>query len=130
MLTLGLTGKESLIVNLNKCASAVGSGELAVLATPVLAALMEQTAAASIAGKTEKGTTTVGTSLSIRHLSPTPVGMTVYCESELTEIDGRRLVFKLTAYDAAGVIGTATHERVIIDREAFLRKADEKRAQR
>ena len=124
---LGLIGKESLIVNLNKCACSVGSGDLEVLATPVLAALMEQTAAQSLVGEIEPDKTTVGISLNVKHIAPTPMGMTVRAESELVEIDGRRLVFRITAQDASGVVGTATHERMIVDREAFLKKVAEKR---
>ena len=127
MLKLGMIGKEQTIVNLGKTASAIGSGDLEVLSTPVLAAMMEAAAVNSLAGQLDGGQTTVGISLNVKHLSPTPIGMTASAESELTEIDGRRLVFKITAYDASGVIGTATHERMIVDREAFLKKANDKR---
>ncbi len=126
MLKIGLIGKEQAIVGLSKCAREMGSGSLDVFATPALCALMEAAAVNSLAGHLEQGMTTVGTAISIKHTSPTGTGMTVGAQSELTEIDGRRLVFKITAYDNAGVIGTATHERMIVDGEKLLQKANSK----
>ena len=65
------------------------------------------------------------TKLEITHDAPTPLGMTVTCESELTEIDGRRLVFAVTAKDETGtVIGKGRHERFIVWEEKFQAKAD------
>lgn len=123
MLKIGLIGKEQTIVNLSKCAKSMGSGSLDVFATPALCALMEAAAVNSLAGVLEPGQTTVGTAISIKHTSPTATGMTVGAESELTEIDGKRLVFKITAYDKAGVIGTAIHERMLVDGERLMAKA-------
>ncbi|WP_330679727.1 thioesterase family protein, partial [Emergencia timonensis] len=74
----------------------------------------------------EEGSGTVGTQLNVSHLSATPLGMTVRCESELTEVDGRKLVFKVAAYDDAGLIGEGTHERFIVKNEKFQAKADSK----
>ena len=65
----------------------------------------------------------VGVSMNLKHTAPTALGMTVGAESELVEIDGRRLVFKITAYDKAGVIGTAEHERMIVNGDRMLEKA-------
>ncbi len=127
MLKTGLTGREQTIVNLSKCAKEVGSGSLEIYSTPSLVALMEASAVNCVEGKLGIGQTTVGTSIEVKHTSPTPAGMTVGAISELTEIDGRRLVFKITAYDAAGVIGTATHERMIVDVQKMTEKAYSKR---
>ncbi len=127
MLKVGLIGTEQVIVNLSKCASEVGSGDLEVFSTPALCAVMEGAAINSLSGLLPYGKTTVGASIDIRHLSPTPTGMTVFAKSELVEVDGSRLVFQITAFDKAGVIGTATHERRIIDRAPFLDKAEAKR---
>ena len=69
---------------------------------------------------------TVGTLMNAKHLSPTPVGLEVTCRAELTEVDGRRLVFKVTAEDARGPIGEGTHERAIIQNERFVTKAYKK----
>ena len=74
----------------------------------------------------EEGSGTVGTLLDVKHMAPTPVGMKVTCETELIEVDGRRLVFSVKASDETGVIGEGTHERFIIQNEKFQTKADAK----
>ena len=68
----------------------------------------------------------MGTRMDAKHLSPTPVGMDVTCRAELTQVEGRRLVFRVTAWDAQGPIGEGTHERVIIQAPRFLEKAQKK----
>ena len=103
----------------------MGSGTLDVFATPAMIALMEQTAWQSVTPYLEEGQGTVGIRLEISHDAPTPLGMEVSCESELVEIDGRRLVFEVVAKDALGtIIGKGRHERFIIDEEKFQKKAD------
>ena len=123
MLKTGLTGREQTIVSLSKSAKEMGSGSLEIFATPALCALMEVAAVNSLSGCLDVGKTTVGISMNLKHTAPTALGMTVGAESELVEIDGRRLVFKITAYDKAGVIGTAEHERMIVDSDRMLKKA-------
>ncbi len=108
-------------------AAVLGSGTLMVYATPAMAALMEGACMDSVAGELEPGFGTVGTALSIQHCSATPLGERVWCESRLTEVAGRRLTFSVTAYDGAGVIGEGTHERVVIQNQRFLEKANKKR---
>lgn len=110
----------------NNTAATMGSGTLAVFATPAMITIIEETAWRSVAPYLEEGQATVGTKLDIRHVSPTPVGMTVRCETELTEIDGRCLKFKANVYDETGLIGTGTHERFIIYADKFQAKADSK----
>lgn len=114
-------------VTQEKTASSMGSGDLAVFATPAMAALMEGTAAQSVARHLAPGETTVGTALSLRHTAATSVGMQVYCKSELTQVQGRTLTFWITAWDDAGPIGEAEHQRVIVDAERFMQKAQAKR---
>lgn len=126
MIQTGIKGQETMIVTAADTALAVGSGTLEVLATPKVAALMEQTAWKSIDSELEEGTSTVGTLLSLQHLSPTPVGGSVRCESELTAVNGRELTFQLSAYDNAGLIATAEHKRFLIYKERFLKKASER----
>ena len=109
-----------------KTAAALGSGTLSVYATPAMIALMENTALRSVADKLDDGMTTVGTKIDIVHTSASPVGSTITCESELTWIDRRRLVFSVTAYDNAGEIGKGTHERFIVDCGKFMEKANAK----
>lgn len=80
----------------------------------------------SVADELEKGEGTVGTKVSLSHSAPTPLGKKVRCETELVEIDRKRLVFNFTVYDDSGVVGSGTHERFIINSEKFIKKALEK----
>lgn len=127
MLTTGIKGEASEIVNENNTAFKLGSGELAVYATPAMVALMEQAAYKSVAGELGEGEGTVGISMHISHTAATPVGMRVTAKSELTAIDGRKLVFAVEAYDETGKIGGGTHERFRIKNEPFQAKADAKK---
>ena len=127
MLTVGIKGKQTVEVVQENTAMSVGSGLLPVFATPAMAALMEKTASESIAPFLEEGNGSVGISLNIRHLAATPIGMTVECESELVEIDRKRLVFTLKVTDGVDVIGDGTHERFIINNEKFMAKAESKK---
>ena len=87
MLTTGIKGNRELVVTKELTAQAMGSGELPVFATPAVVALAEETAWRSVAAYLEPGQGTVGTQLQIEHISATPVGMKVKCETELIEID-------------------------------------------
>lgn len=124
MITKGLRGTNEVSVSAEDTASAMGSGTLDVLATPRIAAWMEMTAWKSLGDELEEGKSTVGTLLSLEHLAPTPVGAAVRCESLLEEINGRELTFTLSAFDNSGLIAQASHKRVIIDNERFLKKAE------
>lgn len=127
MLTIGIKGREEVMVTEENTAKAMGSGTLDVFATPAMTALMEMTAWKSVAPFLENGDGTVGTLLQITHDAPTPLGMKVFCESELLEIDGRRLVFHVAAFDEKGKIGEGRHERFVINNEKFAAKAEKKR---
>ena len=109
-------------------ALAVGSGTLPVLATPVLAAKLEECAWRAAAPFLEEGSSTVGTRLELNHPSPTPVGLTVTCRAEVTAAEGRILTFRLSASDSAGPVGEGTHMRAVIMKERFLTKAKNKGA--
>lgn len=126
MLTVGIKGKTETIVSEANSAKTLGSGTLDVFGTPAMVALMEETSLKSVAPYLDEGCGTVGISLNVTHDAPTPFGMKVWCESELTEIDGRKLVFQVTAYDAKGKIGGGRHERFIIQNEKFQAKANKK----
>lgn len=128
MLTTGIKGKLRITVNEKNTAASFESGLLSVFATPAMIALMEKTSYTSVESELGEGMSTVGTSVEIKHISATPVGMDVTCESELVEIDGRRLVFTVKAYDECGLIGEGTHERFIINSENFLSKTNAKKA--
>lgn len=109
-------------VNKDNCASAVGSGALDVFSTPSMVALMENAACEVIKDDLEAGQSSVGTKVDIAHLKATPLGDTVTATATLVEIDGRRLVFKVSASDSRGLIGEGMHERFIISVEKFLAK--------
>lgn len=110
----------------NLTARAMGSGTLDVFATPAMIALIEETAWKSVAKELENGQATVGTCLKINHIAPSPIGMDVRCETELVEVDGRRLVFNVKVFDDCGEIGNGIHERFIINADKFQAKANEK----
>lgn len=123
---VGLKGRAEAVVSDQNTAQAACSGALPVFGTPFMCALMEEASWKSIAPYLEKGQSTVGTKLDISHDSATPVGMKVWAESEITEVDGKRLVLKVAAYDEKGLIGQGTHERFIITDERFLAKTAKK----
>lgn len=123
----GITGKQTIMVTEDKTAKVMGSGMLPVYATPAMIALMENTASTSVQAALEEGQGTVGTLINVKHVSATPVGMEVICETKLVEVDRKRLVFEVKAYDAAGLIGEGTHERFIIDDQKFMGKAEGKK---
>lgn len=126
-LEVGLRGAREVLVTNENTAAALGSGGLAVYATPAMIALLEFCAAESVQPYLPEGSSTVGTRLDVKHLSATPVGMTVRCETELVELDRRRLVFACKAFDGAGLIGEGTQERFIIDNIKFMEKVAQKK---
>ena len=121
-ITVGLKGKVSTLVEREDTALEVGSGSLLVYATPCMVALMEGAACDAIAAALPEGKTSVGTQLQITHLSATPVGLEVYAEAEVTEVEGNTITFQLTAYDEAGKIGEGIHKRAIVTSQRFLDK--------
>ena len=123
MLKTGITGEARCLVTPETTAANLGSGALEVFATPAMIALIEKAAWQSVQPLLEEGCGTVGTALRVRHLSATPVGMEVVAKTELREIDGRRLVFKVEVYDAKGMVGDGEHERFIVKNDSFLKKA-------
>ena len=127
MLELGLKGKQEAVVEEKYTAKALGSGGLDVLATPAMIALSEKTCLLSVQDYLEEGTSTVGTQVNMAHLAATPVGMKVTCESELIEIDRRRLKFSVVVFDEKEKIAEGTHERFIVDNMKFVGKANAKR---
>jgi predicted thioesterase len=131
MLEVGQTGEVRVSVETGMLASAIGSGSLEVLSTPWLAALMERAACAAVEGRLgDAAQTTVGVRLDVRHLAPTPSGIEVRARAELVEVDGRRLVFRVEAFDAQERIGEGTHERAIVNANRLQERADAKRPKR
>lgn len=123
---IGIKGKVETVVNDTNTAKFVGSGSLDVFATPSMIGIMEQAAQLSVAPYLEEGQGTVGTKLEVTHDAATPLGMKVWAETELVEIDRRRLVFDVKAFDECGQIGGGRHERFIINNEKFIAKANAK----
>lgn len=126
MLQPGIKGHHGQTVTPEMSAARVGSGLVDVFATPMLVALVEQTCYESVLPHLDEGQGTVGTLVNVSHVSATPIGMRVWCDSELVEVDRRRLVFHVQAYDEAGLIGEGTHERFVIDTERFMQKLQSK----
>ena len=135
-LAAGLRATVRAVVTEADSAEAMGSGDLPVLATPRLLALAEAATVAAVAPHLAGELTTVGTAASLEHRKASPLGAEVVVEAELTEVDGRRLVFGFTAR-AAGVpddvaedvaedvvVGAGTVERVVVDRTRFLARAN------
>lgn len=126
MLEIGIKGCKKIKVTDENTAKSMGSGTLEVFATPAMIALIEATASESVAPFLDNGFSTVGTHLDIAHSSASPVGIEVVCETELVEIDRRRIVFKTVVRDSAGEIGSGTHERFVVDNAKFMSKASAK----
>ena len=122
----GIKGFKEIIVTEELTARSMGSGNLEVYATPAMIALMEGPAAESVKSELDEGKGSVGTSIKVKHLAATPIGMRVRCESELIEASGRRLVFRVSAFDEKDKIGEGTHERFIISNDKFQSKANSK----
>lgn len=122
MLETGLTHTSSLTVTEALTAKAMGSGDMPVLATPAMMALMENAAMLAVSPELPEGSTTVGGHIESSHLKPTPLGAEVKAEATLTKVDGRKLYFTVKAMQSDAVIGEGTHLRFIVDREKFMSK--------
>lgn len=119
---IGMQYSSTLQVGEEHLACAVGSGDLRVLATPMMLALMENAAMLCVAECLDANSTTVGSRIESSHLRPTGVGQSVKATAELTQIEGRKLTFKVWAEDANGLIGEGTHTRYVVDKERFMQK--------
>jgi len=103
-----------------------GSGKVDVFGTPAMIALMEEASINTVDKNLQEGFATVGTGLDVRHIAATPEGMNITASAELIEIDGKRLVFKVEAFDEVEKIGEGTHQRYIIELEKFKSRAQSK----
>lgn len=121
---VGATGGVERVVTDDDTAITIGSGDLPVLATPIMIAMMEAAACAALVSHVAPGSTSVGSSVDVRHRAPSPVGAHVRASATVTGIDGAKVTFDVTAIHDAGdgvwvEIGRGTHARVIVDRAAF-----------
>ncbi len=110
-------------------AAVYGSGLVAAFATPALVALMENAAFNAVRPFLTAGQTTVGIEVNIKHLAATPPGMRVRARAELLQVNGRRLDFKVEAWDDVEKIGEGTHARMIVDSARFQARFEQKKAQ-
>lgn len=122
MLTPGLTHTSEFVVTDVLTAAAMGSGDMDVLATPAMTALMENAAMLAVASELPDDSTTVGGYIESSHLAPTPVLAEVHATATLTKMEGRKLEFAVEAYAGKTLIGRGTHIRFIVDRHRFLSK--------
>lgn len=118
----GLEGQASTVVTDDLTAPAVGSGTVAVYATPSLVALMEKAAVACVEPYLAPGEASLGVHLEVSHTAATPPGQTVSARAVLTAVDGRKLTFAIEAQDAVEPIGKATHTRIVVDAARFKSK--------
>ena len=122
MLEKGLSARSTTTVAAGNTAAAMGSGDLAVFATPAMVALMENAAMTAVVAALPEGSTTVGAEMNVTHIKASGLGAEITATAVLTEVEGRKLTFNVGARDAGGMIGEGVHIRYIVDREKFLAK--------
>lgn len=123
---IGKKYTSTMVVEEKHLACNVGSGDLRVLATPMMMALMENAAMMCVADEIDEASSTVGGQISSSHIKPTGLGHTVTATAELVAVEGRKLSFKISASDEDGLIGEGEHLRFIVGREKFMNKVDHK----
>ena len=121
-LAAGLKGEARLVVGDDDTARALGSGDVDVLGTPRLVALLEEATLDAVDGCLDAGSTTVGMRVQVDHLQPTPVGAEVLAEAYLDKIEGRRITFTVTASDSGGLVAAGKVTRVVVDVNRFMSK--------
>ena len=122
MIEIGLKHTSELTVTDAVTAIAIGSGDMPVLATPMMIALMENAAMLAVKDKLPEGSTTVGGHIESSHLKPSKVGDKVSATAEVTKVDGKKIEFKVAAYSGDTLLGEGTHLRFIVDKERFMSK--------
>ena len=122
MIEIGLKHTSELRVADDVTAITVGSGDMPVLATPMMMALMENAAMLAVADELPEGYTTVGGHIESSHLKPSKIGDKVSATAEVTKVDGKKIEFKVSASSGDILLGEGTHLRFIVDRERFLSK--------
>ncbi len=121
-LETGLSHTSIIEVTPSLTAAALGSGDLPVLATPAMIALMENAAMLAVASLLPEGSTTVGSLINVSHLKPSAIKSTIKAIATVTKIEGKKLVFTVCAEDETGLIGEGSHIRYIVDRNKFMAK--------
>ncbi len=123
----GLKNAVTELVTEKNTAEAMGSGSLPVYATPAMTCLMEKAAAEALESLLPDGWTSVGIALNVAHKAPTPKGLRVRAEAEVTAVEGRKITFAVRAFDEHEEIGSGVHERFAVLRDKFTAKAEAKR---
>ena len=121
-LSAGLKGEARLVVGNEDTARSLRSGDVEVLGTPRLVALLEEATVDAVDGCLDAGSTTVGMRVQVDHLQPTPIGAEVFAEAYLDRIDGRRITFTVTASDSGGLVAAGKVTRVVVDVNRFMSK--------
>ncbi|MCU1358293.1 MAG: Thioesterase superfamily [Acidimicrobiales bacterium] len=116
----GLVARIELLVAEEDTAVVARTGDVSVLSTPRVIALVEETAVAAVAGRLDEGETTVSMRVQLDHLTPAAVGDTVTAGAKLEKVEGRRLIFSVSVTDARGLVAAGKITRVIVDRARFL----------
>ncbi|MBO5465396.1 MAG: thioesterase family protein [Alistipes sp.] len=122
MIEVGLKYESQTVVSTTNTANTLGSGDMEVFATPAMIALMENAAMMAVAPYLDEGASTVGIEMATSHIKASPIGATITASAELISAEGRKLSFKVKAWDEQGVIGEGNHTRFVVDRERFLSK--------
>jgi predicted thioesterase len=122
MVEVGLKHTSELTVTDAVTAVRMGSGDMPVLATPAMMALMENAAMLAVADELPGGSTTVGGHIASSHLRPSKIGDVVRAIAEVTKVDGRKIEFNVSAYSGDVLLGEGTHLRFVVDRERFMSK--------
>lgn len=122
----GAVGTASIVVGDEHTAPRIGSGQIHVLATPVMINLFEAAALAACEHLLPAGHQSLGTQLNVSHTAATPVGMRATATAEVVSVEGRTIKFRLKAVDERDVIGEGTHERVVVNVAKFDLRVQQK----
>ncbi|QUH24856.1 thioesterase family protein [Serpentinicella alkaliphila] len=125
-LQTGMKAEVEITVEMKDTALAFGSGGVKVLGTPIMIGLMENASLKAVDPHLPEGFATVGIDLDVKHIASTPIGMKAYAKAELIKIEGKKLLFKVEAFDEMEKIGEGLHNRYIIELEKFIKKSENK----
>jgi len=126
VVAIGKSATATTTITDKNTAKAVGSGNLDVFATPMMIALMEQAACECLADSLEPGQSSVGTQINVMHTAASPLDAKITATVTVENVDGRKILFTVTACDGTNEIGSGTHERFVIDAEHFMKKLEQR----
>lgn len=126
-LEVGHSAERDIVVSHEMTAEALGNHGATVMATPTLVQYLELVSIDALGPAIEKGEISLGTAMSIRHIAATPVGGHIHLKAVVTEMEGRRVSFEVTAYDDLELVAEGTHDRAVVNQERFFQGIDKKR---